>query len=142
MSRIWKRIATQSVRPGLCALLLAAWLALGACVDMPEVDAPDEAASASAMEQPATDMDADNADAADTDADGTGDVIDPVQEHMASELETETEAVADADAATPDEEVAAPAVEDWTRHFVVEGQYVYLGNPEAPVTILDVSDFL
>ncbi len=140
MSRLWKRPATQSAGAGLCTLLLAALLTLGACGDMPEVDAPDEAARVSEMEQPATDMDADHTAEADTDADAASDSIDPVEEHMAGELETETEAVAEAE--TPDEEVVTPAVEDWTRHFVVEGQYVYLGNPEAPVTILDVSDFL
>ena len=138
MSQFWKWTATQSARPSLLALLLAALLALGACSDMPEMEAPEMetlevTASDADTEQPAADMDADDTDS----------VVESVEEqhvaeHMAAELTTETAA----DKESADEAATIPAVEDWTRHFVAEGPYVYLGNPEAPVTILDVSDFL
>ncbi len=87
MPKYRKRALVVSARLTILALLLAALWVLGACENMPEVEAPAE-------------------------------------EDVALE------------------EVAVPAVEDWTQHFVAEGQYIYVGNPEAAVTILDVSDFL
>ncbi len=143
MSKLWKKTVPQRLRPGLCALLLtvAVVTLLGACADMPAGEAPDAAAGVAEQEQPATDTEAAATDASDMmDADEAGNSDDPAAEHMAGEAEPATEAVADAEPA--EEEAAVPVVEDWTQHFVAEGQYVYLGNPEAPVTILDVSDFL
>lgn len=60
------------------------------------------------------------------DADGDG-KTDDAEEHMAGEMED--------DAAPPDPP-------DWTQTFHVEGQYVVMGDPAAPVIIIDVSDFL
>lgn len=142
MSKLWKKTVPQRLRPGLCALLLTvAVLTLGACADMPAGEAPDVAAGVAEQERPATDTDADDTDASDMmDADGAGAGDDPAEEHMADAPETATEAGAAAE--TTEEEAAVPVAEDWTQHFVAEGQYVYLGNPEALVTILDVSDFL
>lgn len=46
-------------------------------------------------------------------------------------------------AATAPAEAAAPAAPvDWLRTASVEGDYFVLGNPDAPVRILDYSDFL
>jgi hypothetical protein len=56
---------------------------------------------------------------------------------------TAVEAVPESPVATPDEVAAAPAETDW---LLVEGKtaenLAFLGNPEAPVTLVDYSDFL
>ncbi len=108
-----------SVWIGVCILLLA----LGACANRPE--APVEAESVAETEQ----------------LDGAVDAMDSAEEYVAGKLETEADETT-AGAESADGVGLVPAVEDWTQRFVVEGQYIYVGNPKAPVTILDVSDFL
>ncbi len=135
MSKFWKWIGSRAARPGIGTLLLALLLTLGACSEMPAVEVPAAAESEAETAPPEAEGDEDTAAEPETDRNGGGKDVDPVAEHMTGEQETELAAAADA-------ERAAAVVEDWSQHFVAEGQYVYLGNPEAPVTILDVSDFL
>ncbi len=49
-------------------------------------------------------------------------------------------AIAETAAEAPEAAPAAPV--DWLQTASVEGDYFVLGNPEAPVRILDYSDFL
>ncbi len=69
----------------------------------------------------------------------------PVAEVAAAPTATEEPAAPAAQAepaAEPVPEVAAPADMDWTHHVTVSEEYYVLGNPDAPVLIVDVSDFL
>ncbi len=49
-----------------------------------------------------------------------------------------------AEEAAPETDTAAevPAEIDWTQHVTVSEDYYLLGDPEAPVLIVDASDFL
>ncbi len=42
----------------------------------------------------------------------------------------------------PDMEAATPAPIDWARYTTVVDEYYVRGNPDAPVLIVDISDFL
>jgi protein-disulfide isomerase len=48
--------------------------------------------------------------------------------------------VAPAPVETTPAQAAVPA--DWTQHAYLEGDYYILGNPDAPVRLIDYSDFL
>jgi len=50
--------------------------------------------------------------------------------------------VVDLPTATPEPEGVAPASADWLTTVTVDGDYYVLGNPAAPVRLLDYSDFL
>lgn len=128
-ARRWRRAA--------CAwLLLCVGVMAAACADRPqtaapELAAPTEAVVAEAAPTPTpTPVAASPADA-DRAAEAQAAAETPPEAEAPSEAET--------DSAT---EAAAPAVSDWTQFVAVEGDYYLLGNPEAPVLILDVSDFL
>lgn len=116
-------------RLSMVALLLAAFALLGACATMPETESAEQEDDVSVVEPPAAEV-------AEVKTEEPGAAT--VEEAKADEPVVEVVAEAE----TTEEEVAAPVVEDWTQHFVAEGNYVFMGNPEAPVTILDVSDFL
>ena len=45
-------------------------------------------------------------------------------------------------AAAPAEAASPPAQADWLQTASLEGDYFVLGNPDAPVRVLDYSDFL
>lgn len=122
-ARRWRRAA--------CAwLLLCVGVMAAACADRPQTAAPELAAPTEAVV----------AEAAPTST-PTPVAASPADADRASEAQAaaETPPEAETDSVT---EAAAPAARDWTQFVAVEGNYYLLGNPEAPVLILDVSDFL
>ena len=140
MPKYRKRALATSARLTILGLLLAALWALGACGTMPEVEAPAEEDVALEEVVPATEADTDTS--VEPVSDTSGGAEEAGSEEAVVAGETQTDSEEEVAAETPEEEVAVPVVEDWTQHFVTEGQYIYVGNPEAAVTILDVSDFL
>ena len=130
MSRRAPRARRYLVRrwwPAACAwLLLCVGVMAAACADQPQTTAPESAAPATVVvtEAAPTPGAAARADAA-----------------RASEAQDAAEAPPAAEAAS-ETEPAAPAARDWTQFVAVEEDYYLLGNPEAPILILDVSDFL
>lgn len=118
-------------RRAACAwLLLCVGVMAAACADRPQTAAPELAAPTEAVV----------AEAAPTST-PTPVAASPADADRASEAQAaaETPSEAETDSVT---EAPAPAARDWTQFVAVEGNYYLLGNPEAPVLILDVSDFL
>ena len=140
MKNLRKRLLVRLGGFGVFALLLAAMLLLGACANMPESDTANEDDSAAVIEQTPADVSEVKTEETDVAAEAAVQPDEPDEEQVAEAEEAPAEALVEVE--TPQEEVAAPVVEDWTQHFVAEGNYVFIGNPEAPVTILDVGDFL
>ena len=140
MPKYWKRALAASARLTILALLLAALWALGACGNMPEVEAPAEEDVALEEVAPVTEADTDTSVEPVSETSEVAEDAGSEEAVVTGEMQTDSEEEIAAE--TPEEEVAVPAVEDWTQHFVAEGQYIYVGNPGAAVTILDVSDFL
>ncbi len=120
-ARRWRRAA--------CAwLLLCVGVMAAACADRPQTAAPARAAPTEAVVAEAAPA-------------PTPVAASPADADRAAEAQSaaETPSEAETDSAT---EAAAPAARDWTQFVAVEGNYYLMGNPEAPVLILDVSDFL
>jgi hypothetical protein len=140
MPNYWKRALAVSARLSILGLLLVALLALGACGNMPVVEAPAEEDVVVEEVAPTTEADTDSPVESVSDSSEVAEEAGSEEADVSGEVQTDSEVEVAAE--TPEEEVAVPAVEDWTQHFVAEGQYIYVGNPEAAVTILDVSDFL
>jgi hypothetical protein len=71
--------------------------------------------------------------------------VEPVTAVATTTLESNEESAADttaeAEAATVDE-VAETEVQDWSHTATVDGDLYVLGNPAAPIRLIDYSDFL
>ncbi len=64
------------------------------------------------------------------------------QEPQAAEVPAEQPAAEEQPTTETTTEVVAPEEIDWTQHVTVSENYYIRGNPDAPVLIVDVSDFL
>lgn len=84
--------------------------------------------------------------AADTDAAGHGEMADSDSTEMADKMDGDTMDGAESEAMPVELETDAMAAAepvDWLTHEgLTEDGAAYLGNPDAPVTIIDYSDFL
>lgn len=123
MVRLWERGTSPTCQAWQKGLLMLVLVGLLAACRMPyEPDAQMADPPAAATPEP---------------------VATPVPEEPTPAPTPEAEAAETApEVQEPTPEADVPAVADWTQHVWVDGPYYVMGNPDAPVTIIDVSDFL
>lgn len=122
----------------LVGLLLAMTMLLAACSG----GAEDVVSSAPTAPTVAVDGPAPTAVAQPAPTEAPAEVPTEIPAEAPAETPTETPAQEAAPTSAPAEEPVPSAPVDWTETVTVEGDYYVLGNPAAPIRLIDYSDFL